>query len=207
MKFLDLNKADILQNSTLTEDGYYEYTIGNPIEVTSIRSQHVNSLMSMNLSDSVNIDKLMLKYQPTNKILFSKSFLDDELTDKYASCFIDGESNRVYVGTPTEFSEMSGLLVFSGYLSINCLVEKDRNIVCTDRYIRTIKDKVRVLSVGVRGDKLYALWYIPSTKGIAISTDKEGKGVSPTTYKICNCKNYMSYSIRDWFQSSKIKEL
>lgn len=208
MKFLDFNKSNIIQNSVLTDDGYYEYTLGSQVEITTIKSTHSNNLMAQNLSSNVKDDKLMIKYQPTNKVLFSKNFIDSDIDGFFASCYIDKDTNRVYIGTPNEFGINSGILAFSGYLSLNNLVEEDRKVLCNKRFEKTIWGRIRVLSIGVRGDKLYGLWYIPSVKGIALGIREcVSKGISPTTMKIADCTDYLSFSIKDWFKSAKIREL
>ena len=208
MKFLDFDRNYILKNSKVVDGGYYEYTLGSPLEITTIKSANSNKLISKNLSSNVKDDKLMIKYSPTNKILFSSKFLHSDTEEVFASCFIDRDTNSVFIGLPNEFEGCNGVLAFSGYLSANNLVEEDRNVLCNMRFKNTIKERVRVLSIGVRGDKLYALWYIPSARGIAMSVrGSKDKGVSTTTYKTIQCKEYFNFTIKDWFDYAKVREL
>jgi hypothetical protein len=206
MKFVDLDKNEILNNSYL-EENFYIYTLGSPLEVTTIKSLHKNIVMSKSLSDNVLEDKLMVKYSPTNKIYFSKDFLESNTDEFFASCYIDSQNGCLYVGSTNDFGSMTGVLAFSGYLSANNLVEEDRPILCTERMRTTIMNRIRVLSLGIKGDKLYGLFYIPSVKGIKLSErDKVNKGISPITYKSGVCKNYCSFTIKDWFDMAKVKE-
>lgn len=208
MYFIDLDKQHILLNSELRKD-YYEYTIGNQIEVTGIKTKNANDLMARNLSAKFFEDKFMLKYQPTNKVLFSRAFLESESDENFASFSIDEKSGSIIIGTPAEFKAQDGVLVFSGFLSLNNLVEQDRLIYGNSKNQSTIKKKVRVVSVGVLGDMLYALYYVPSSKGLAIGIkgDNNTIGISPTTLKSIDCSNFKGFSIKDWFENTKIKEI
>lgn len=207
MKFVDFNKSDILRDSVL-KDGFYIYTLGTPVEITSMRSLHKNDLMASSLANNLKEDKLMVKYSPTNIIYFSQKFLESDTDENFASCYIDSENGCLYIGTVGEFGNMSGILAFSGYLSLNNLVEEDRYILCTERMKSTIMERIRVMSLGVKGDKLYGLFYIPSVKGLKLSIrGRNNVGVSPVTYKDSACKNYSSFSIKDWFDKAKVKEI
>lgn len=206
MKFVDLNKTEILRNSKL-EDDYYIYTLGSSVEITTMKSLHKNSVIAKNLADSLKEDKLMIKYSPTNKIYFSREFLESDNEECFSSCYIDSENGCLYIGTSNEFGEKSGVLAFSGYLSLNNLVEEDRPILCTDKMKSTIMSRIRVMSLGVRGDKLYGLFYIPSVKGIKLSIrGRVDKGISPITYKISDCNDYNVFTIKDWFDRAMVKE-
>lgn len=208
MKFIDLDKSRILADSIITSDGFYEYTLGSPLEITTIRCNHVNQVMSKSLSSDVKDDKLMVKYKPTNKIYFSKAFMNSDSDENYASCYINQKTGSLYVGALKEFGDDSGVLVLSGYLSINNLVEEDRPVLCNKKLFNTVKNRIRVLSVGVRGGKLYGLFYIPGVKGLSISVrDRKDMGYSPITYKLGKRDNYEAFTIKDWFDNTKVKEV
>ena len=208
MKFLDIQKYNIVENSVLNADGFYEYNLGNPIEVTTIKHSNSNKLMSSNLSSFVKDDKLMIKYTPTNKVYFSRAFLEGSCDGNFASFYIDKKFGCIYVGTAEEFGSNSGYLVLSGFLSANNYVEKDRAVLCNDKMLNTIKSKVRVLSVGVRGDKLFALYYIPANKGVVIGIgDKSEYGLSSVSGKIKKYSGYIGFTIKDWFDGAKVREL
>jgi hypothetical protein len=205
MKFVDLNKDNIRENSELVGNTYI-YTLGSPVEITSIKRRNNNSMISKSLAENVKEDKLMIKYIPTNKILFSKNFIESSPLENFASCKVDSEGNCLYIGSSGEFGNVSkGLLAFSGYLSLNNLVEEDRPILCTKNMISTIVDKIRVLSLGVRGDSLYGLFYIPDVRGLRLSIRGSADlGVSATTLKNVKCKGYTEFTIKDWFDKAKV---
>ena len=207
MKFIDFDKEYILDNSEF-DGNYYIYQLGSPVEITTLKSFHKNILIASKLAKDCKEDKLMLKYSPTNKIYFSKRFIECNNFDFYASCYVDSENGRFYVGAQDEFGNMSGVLVFSGYLSLNNLVEEDRPILCTERMKSTIMERIRVMSLGVKGDKLYGLFFIPSIKGMKLSIrEAKNKGISPITYKVSPYKDYCTFTIKDWFDGlTKIKE-
>ena len=204
MKFIDLNKEEIRFGSDLVDD-FYLYSLGNPVEITSIKKFNNNNLMS-SISAGIKEDKLMIKYCPINKIHFSKCFIDCSEMNSHVS--FDIKDGNIYIGKLNEFKNTNGILAFSGYLSLNNFVEEDRYILCNNKLKSTIMNKIRVLSLGVRGDKLFGLFYIPSTKGINMSVrGRPDLGISPSTYKTVICNNYFSFSIKDWFDKAKIMEL
>lgn len=207
MKFIDLNREEIKQHSIL-EDGYYIYTVGSPVEITTSKSNNKNEIIAKVLSEFSQQDKLMVKYEPTNKIYFSKNFIDNNTNENLASFYIDKNTCRFYVGTPTEFGNISGILAFSGYLSANNLVEEDRPILCTKRMANYLTSRIRVMSVGVRENMLYGLFYIPNVKGMKLSLRGSfDKGYSPVSYKLSKCGECCHYTIKDWFDGlTKIKE-
>ena len=45
MYFADLNKQEILNNSVDLGD-YYEYTLGTPVEITTLKSLHKNDVFT-----------------------------------------------------------------------------------------------------------------------------------------------------------------
>lgn len=208
MYFADLSKKEILDSSIDLGD-YFEYTLGSPVEITTLKSLHKNDVIAKGLANASKEDKLMVKYSPTNKIYFSKNFILGGTTEIYSSMYVDEKNGRLYVGSVEEFGNMTGILAFSGYLSLNNLVESDRPILCTTKMRSVIMERIKVLSLGIRGDKLYALFYIPSIKGLKLSIrGRLDKGISPVTYKISACKDCCSFTIKDWFDGlTKIKEV
>ena len=205
MNIIDLNKNDILKHS-IKDDDFYRFTIGSPIQVTCLNNANVNKLISKNLSSDVLEDKFMLRYTPNNKILFNKDIVDKE--EEFVSLSINRDTNEVIVGAKHEYSLTDGILVFSGFLSANNMVENDRYIFGNSRVLESIKKRVMVLSIGVRKDMLYALYYIPSGKGLAFA-EKRGSniGISVNTLKECDCSEYERFTIKDWFDGAKIVEI
>ena len=202
MYFADIDKNYIKNNSFF--DKYYEFSLGNPIEVTSTKKKHLNALIAENLSTSKKEDSLMIQYQPTNNVCFTKDFM--ESSGISASCHIDIETSKVVVGKRDEFQIRNGILTFSGFLSLNNFVEKHKKIYGNSKVKETLVNRVRVLSVGLRGDKLYALYYIPNTRGVYIGVNSDNLAISSTAGKFKDCENLTSFIIDDWFENTKIRE-
>lgn len=202
MIFLQLDKNCIVENAKKV-DTWYVYELGNPVEITTLKSKDANNIIARNLSSKVIEDKFMLRYSPTNIVYFSEAFIESD--SNFGAFYIDNKSYSIYVGTNEEFGTCSGVLMFSGKLSINDLVEEHVKILGNNKVLSTIMSRVHVLSVGARGDNLFALYYIPSSRGIAIGT--EGNvGISVNTLKERNCDGYKSFTIEDWFSYAKVVE-
>lgn len=208
MKFLDFNR-DIIRADSKLSGSYYIYEVGSPIEVTAIRSLHNNELLARRLSTQVKDDSLMTRYCPTNKVYLSRGVVENHTEDNFVSCYVDNKNCCLYVGTAEEFGRMSGILTFSGYLSLNRMVEENKNILCTARMRATIMSCVRIMALGLVGDTVYGLMYIPGIKGIKVAERGSTEyGISPITYKSGSCKGYRSFTIESWFDElTRIKEV
>ena len=110
MNFIGLIKDDILKNSVMTEDGYYRYILGEPLEVTTIKNINSNKLISSNLTARKLEDELMIRYTPTNEIYFSREFLELKYYKNFASLFIDYNIPRIYIGAPSEFKSTNSVV-------------------------------------------------------------------------------------------------
>lgn len=207
MRFLNIDKTHI-KNTSVSVDCMNCYTLGNPVEITCTKKNHKNDIIASNLSSSVIDDKLMIKYKPTNKIYFTDSFLQSDNVENSASILIDVESGRTCIGSVNEFKSESGTLIFSGALSLNNLVEYDYKIFGAPKMIKNVREHVRVLAVGVRGDKLLALMYIPNTRGVAIDVNNDIKVCySSNSGQLRDCTNWESITVKSWFDGTKIKEI
>lgn len=208
MKFLDFDR-DAIRNSSCVCGNYYVYNTGSEIEVTAMRRLHKNELLAEKLSSSVKGDRLMTKYCPTNKVYFSRNLIENDDGGDFVSCWVDEVIGSLCVGTVEEYGHMTGILTFSGYLSANNLVEENKSILCTERMRATIEGRVRIMSLGLVGEDVFGLLYIPSVKGIRIA--KRGSsayGVSPVTYKSGVCSGYKQFTIENWFDElTRIKEI
>ena len=206
MNFVDLDSSDIRNNSTDNGE-FYEYIIGNPTEINCLKDNNSNKLISKNLSSKTIEDKFMIKYRPTNKVYFKKSYINSGNT-KFASFKIDKENNMIFVGESGDYKAKDGILVFSGFLSANNMIESDRYIFGNSRVVDTIKQRVYILSIGVRNDMLYALYYVISGKGTAIGMKNSNfRGISVNTLKECDCSKYVKFTVKDWFDDAKIMEI
>lgn len=208
MRFIDLNKQFIKSHSEKTDDGYYIFSMGEPIEVTCMKSKHDNSCIADNLSSKVIEDKFFVKYLPSNVIYFSSLLIDSESCENIVSFYIDKKSSRLYVGTKEEFGVTSGVLMFSGELSLNGYVAKHRLVYGNSKMKSTLLKRVRILSVGLRGSELFALFYLPITRGISIEDfEHKDTGISTSTLKKKTIEGQLGVSVVDWFKSAKVKEL
>lgn len=204
--FYGLSKDNIRENSIISGD-YYKYSLGNKVEVTSLKKKHVNSILAKNLSSQIKEDKMMVRYYPTNEIFFNKDFIDYDKRNNFSSCFVSKESCCVFVGNTENYPINSGILVLSGVLSLNNLIEKERLIHCNSQVKDYVRKKVKILACGIRDDKLLALYYIPSERGLAISCDNGGMCISAKSLAIRNCDTWNTFGLEDWFEGVRIKEM
>jgi hypothetical protein len=148
----------------------------------------------------------MIRYEPTNKVYFDRQLLEDTQTGgNYISCFIDEKTSRVIIGKPENYPIKNGVLTFSGNLSMNNLVETTKMILGNSKTIATIKDRAKVLAVGMKNGQLFGLYHIGNSNGLAVSIPKrKGFGVSTKTLKIKDCSDYIGFTLDDWFEGTRI---
>lgn len=203
LRFVGLSK-DLIRSKSVQENGFYCYSLGDLVEVTTIKRSDKNTLMSGNLASKVKEDKLMMKYLPSNRVYFSKKLIDVYDGD-HVSCYIDRTSESVFVGAYDEYEMKSGVLMFSGDLGMNGYIESERFVFGNSKMVSTVMKHVMVLSVGVRGSSLFGLYYIPSRKGLAVKSDiGVNYGLSVMTFKPVRCDNYTRFTIDDWFNGTKV---
>lgn len=206
MIFYGLDRQHIIENSELC-DGFYRYSLGNKVEVTSLKKKHVNDILARNLSSQVKEDKMMVRYYPTNEVFFRKGFIESTSSKIFSSCLVSKESCSAFVGNTEDFSINTGILTFSGVISLNNKVEKDRLILCNSQMDDYARKKIRILACGIRDGKLLALYYIPSERGLALSCDDGGMCISAKSLMIKNYENWDTFTLEDWFEGVKIKEM
>lgn len=204
--FYGLDKRNIIENSEL-RDGYYIYKLGDKVEVTSLKKKHVNDILARNLSSQVKEDKMMVRYYPTNEIFFRQDFIDSTSSKNFSSCLVSKESCCAFIGSTEDYPIKSGILTFSGVSSLNNLVERERIIRCNSQMDDYARKKIRILACGIRGDKLLALYYIPSERGLALSCDEGGMCISAKSLMIKNYDSWDTFTLNDWFEGVKIKEI
>ena len=206
MIFYGLDKRSILQDSVLVDD-FYRYELGSKIEVTSLKKKHVNEILAGNLSSQVKEDKMMVRYYPTNEIYFKKDFLESVSTENFSSYLISKESCCTYIGSTGDFPINSGILAFSGVLSLNNMVERERLISCNSQMEDYARRKIKILACGLRGDKLYALFYIPSERGLALSCDDNNMCISAKSLTLADYSSWSKFNLSDWFEGVRIREI
>ena len=211
MRFVDLDKGYIKNNSCLVEykgKQFYKYNLGEAVRVLTPTSKHKNMLISENLASKVTNDKLMVQYEPSTNIYFSVDFIEDDNEKNLASTDLDKKTACLLIGKQNEFSITKGVLTFSGWLSANNYVEKDRLIWGNIYTLDNLKNKCHVLGLGVRGDKIFGIYYIPNTRGILLGIKNSNiLGLTTTNFKEKSIEGYTSFSIKDWFDGAKIRQL
>ena len=206
MIFYGLDRENIIANSEL-RDGFYVYKLGNKIEVTSLKKKHVNDILARNLSSQVKEDKMMVRYYPTNEVFFRQDFIESINDKNFSSCLISKESCSVFIGSTEDYPINSGILSFSGILSLNNMVERERVIRCNSQMDDYARKKIRILACGMRDDKLLALYYIPSERGLALSTEEGGMCVSAKSLMFKNYDSWDTFTLDNWFEGVMIKEI
>lgn len=201
MFFVDLHDSESYMKKE-DESGLYEFVLGTGIEVTSIKNFDKNRLILDNLCKDKTDDKLMLVYRPPNSVYLHEDVFDA----KNVTCVVNNETGRLEIQRESGCGASQGVLVTSGVLSGNGLVEYEKRIAYKSQYEGSVFKLVRLLAVGMRGDKLFGLYYIPSRNGIAVDLGM-GRGISSVTYKEITLVGYKRYVLDDWFTGSRVKEL
>lgn len=207
MEFYNLDKQKIRSHSTLSDD-YYIFTLGDKVEVTTTKKQNSNDILSKFLSSEKKEDKLMIRYFPSNVLYFDKDFIDSEVGCNAVSCRIDKDSFSVYIGKKEKYEIKSGVLAFSGVLSSNNYVESMRYVYSNSQISLTgMKDKVKLISVGLLGDDLFGLYLLPKERGLAISSDySKDLSYSVKTWNLKDNSSWDRFCINDWFKNCKITQ-
>lgn len=203
MQFLGLDLNLIRSYSEPRNDGYV-YSLGSPVDVTTMKKHHSNALIAQNLSSSMREDRFMIRYSPTNVVTFSRRLMDSGDAGGFVSLAL---GSGVSVGVPGEFPMESGMLAFSGFLTYGNLVDGERRVYGNSRVSGTVQSRVRVLAVGLNNGGLFALYYIPSTRGLLVGKDRVGNvGVSVNTLKEHTLQGYSGFLVSDWFSGAKVVE-
>lgn len=206
MDLYGISREEIKANAVLTGD-YYVYSFGERVEVSTIRKRNSNEILSYSLSPDKAEDKFMIKYTPNNVIYFDKDFVDSDDKTMCISCHIDDDNARVLIGKLDKYEIKSGVLVPTGILSVNGLVQKNRHIYYSNKSsISSLKRRINLLSVGVLGDKLYGVYHIAKARGIAFSSDDETtQAISTVTLKPRDCISWNYLDIEDWFENCQLR--
>jgi hypothetical protein len=207
MRILNLDKSVILRYSVYKEP-YYEYCLGEPLEIISTKAKHSNQLMADNLSSNKLEDRFMLKYSPTNKIYFTENFLKGKTDENFISCLVDEKTSRVIIGRPEEFPLKTGVITFSHRLSMNDKPDKEICVYANSKVANTVKQRVKILAIGVKDNITVGLIYVSNSKGLAVELlDKENIGISTQTLREKNLTGYTKYSLDNWFNQARVRRL
>ena len=178
---------------------YFEYKLGDAVEITTVKKENMDASLAKALSLDVKEDKLMLSYKPANIIYIHKDCIDKNVSVKP-----EKRGNILYI-IPEEV-ETNGILTLSSYMSSNDYIEQDRGIFVTDKLYNSVKNKIRILAVGIKNDELLALYYIPKMKGIFIE-DRDKGGISVINNKEKDISNMNQITLNTWFSYVKVKNL
>ena len=194
-------RFDSIGLSNLTKRGnYYEYRLGDAVEITTIKRDNTDDSLSKALSTEVKEDNLMLRYKPTNIIYIHKDCIEDNTL----SVKPELRDNILYI--EPEDVETNGILTLSSYISSNDYLEEERNIFVSNKLFNSAKNKIRILALGLKNDELLALYYIPKMKGIVLYTKNKG-GISVITNKKKNIDNLYQINLNTWFSKARIKNI
>lgn len=188
---------------------YYEFKLGNPISVTSLKKENRNGLLSSVLSTDNIEDKFMLRYTPYNVIRFDADIVNSDSDCIDISFGVDKDEKCLRIGGRAKYEIDKGVLMFSSILSANNKFVANRSVYISKRYTKEyVGQKVKVLGVGLRDDKLFGLFLVTKARGVAVSDDlSQDLSYSVTTWKLTDNSNWDKYEIDDFFKGSKIVEL
>ena len=206
MEFYGITKEDVIR-LTEKEGNYYVLRLGSELEITSIKRNNCNNLLSSALSSFKKEDKLMIKYFPSNTVYFDIDFIDDDNEDfGSVSCSISKSEGKIVIGKLSKYDIRTGVLVLSGVLSGNGLIEYDRTIYYNSQFSSaSVLSKVKILSVGLRGDNLLGLLFIPKERGFAVSADgSKDLAYSVKTWKLQDYSSWARVEIDSWFRNNKV---
>ena len=213
MELYGLTKDKIKKHSQLVGD-FYVFMLGDKFMVTMRKKDNNNKFLTKYANRNSTIDdKIVIRYFPSNSILFSKELIDD-MSDTDIELMLhismDVTDNYIYIGRYEKYPIKTGLLVMSGVLSANNLVEKNINIYFTGQNTKDIlQNKIKLLSVGLLNNDFYGIIYLPKERGLVVQdTENDYKYFSVKTWnkrKSFNVDKYERFNIDDCFSSRSTK--
>lgn len=184
----------------------YVFKLGDRLEVKSMVKNHCNNLLSDSLSKNVIRDSLMVKYSPSNQILFDVDLVESsDVASVQVSWDIDRYNKQLRVGVLHKYRQQRGVLMMSGRLSANGYVEKHYDIRSGNQLRRDLViNKIPLLSVGMRDDKLYGVFCVPNERSIAYDIKDGLLAYSTVTRCMIDCRNWGQLIIDDWFLHANV---
>lgn len=183
----------------------YVYNLGTKIEVTSTKRAHVAKMLAKYLSSDVREDELMIRYRPSSRILIDTELLESVFMPTEFSCVLDEEAKALRLGRVEKYRINSGVLVMSGKLSANGMIESHNEIKFGSKYAKEgVIGNARLLGVAWRHNKLFGIIHVPSERGLAVSADSEFTCYSLVNSEKRSCLGWGGVTIDDWFDGSKI---
>lgn len=178
----------------------YVFELGERVEITAIRKKHINKILSDCLSQDVHCDKLMIKYSPSNKVLFDTELIERSIPVTEVSCDIDKDNKMLRIGVLSKYPLKTGILMLSGKLSANGYIEQHYDILSGSQLSKQAAlSKVSLLSLGLKGNKLCGFLHIPRERSLAISTSEDSLlAYSTVTAERRSCLGWEKLYIDDW---------
>lgn len=167
MQFALLDKKQILNTGLKTADCSVLYKVGSLLNVVCLKNSNKNKALSETLAIESKSDKLMCSYKPCNEICFDEEFLLSENDN----CSMEISDGIVRVEKPEIYSEKRGILLFSGIISANGVVENQNYLKGSNLF-----SDVEVLSVGGRNNGLFGLFHIRDNSDCVLT--KKGDGIT-----------------------------
>ncbi len=208
MELYGITKDKIKRHSVVVGDNY-AFPLGDDFEVSTTQKSNKNRLIAYYTHLQKMEDSFMIKYHPSNVVFFKKGIIDSDNQHSLKRVSIQLKDGYVYIGDLKDFPIKYGVLVMSGKLSANNLVEKDTNILFNSQLtVENSTDKIKLLSVGLLKDDFYGIIYVPKERGFIIEDiDNPYVYYSVKTWKPrkkINEENWTKLNIRDWFNSCNI---
>jgi len=205
MQFFVLDKEHIKKVSEI-EGEFYKYYLGKQIEITVINSDNLNNVLTKTAL-VLSQDRLMTKYTANNILYFDRDFIDHDTFNTKASCEVSVTDKRIRIGLPNKYSIKTGVLLFSGVLSTNNLVQEERTVYYSSALDWSkVCNKVSVIAAGVIRDKVYALYLIKNERGLAIGVrDTLDLGMSIKNLNVASRKGWSKFLIDDFFVENRVK--
>lgn len=206
MKIQGISFAQLKREAVYNEEvDAYVYKLGTKIEVTSTKKAHVAEMLAKYLSSNLTEDELMIKYCPSNRILIDTDLLESVFMPTEFSCVLDEEAKALRLGKVEKYRINSGVLVMSGKLSANGMIESHNEIKFGSRYAKEgVIGKARLLGVAWRHNKLFGIIHVPRERGLSVSADSEFTCYSLVNSEKRSCLGLDGVTIEDWFDGSKI---
>lgn len=197
------------------DDNTYIKRLGEKAEITVLKKRDNASLLR-SLGSVVQEDKFMIRYVPSNVILFDADLIDSvECSNSITTDNLSftTENGAVRIGKGNKYRGKSGILCTSGVVDYYGRVESQSRILeYRENSDKVLFSSVSIVSLGISStsydgsDTLLGLMYIPTMKGYAVTDGqmREGYGISSFNRKERDCSEWGSHSIDEWFTRAKI---
>lgn len=183
----------------------YVFKLGDKVEITALKKRHINKLLADCLSQPTTQDKWMVRYTPSNRILFDTDLVERSTPTSEVSCEIDADRRMLRIGVLSKYPLKTGILMLSGKLSANGYIEQHYDILSGSQLTkRAALSKISLLSLGMNGEKLCGIFHIPRERSLAIATKDSMLAYSTVTTEMRSCLSWNKLLIDDWLDGVTI---